>query len=182
MMKKVLGAAALAVSMVGGAQAAALTMGPGATAVFNFSGWADSTSLRLMGFSTEQGETASITYYTGHNLAGTVAYTDLAPSRMTAEDELSNSALRDGFSVHIQVFHIGFVIDPVAVYFNEFGIPMAEQAGTLGNTSGLTPPPPPPVDPNPPPTSNVPEPGSLALVAMAGLGLAAAQQRRRRQG
>lgn len=179
MFKKVLGAVALASAMAGGAQAAVFTINAGESMVFTFSNPGPlGTGTVALGTLNDQGETGSIAYYTGLNLTGTLVYTDLAPSTFSPGDKITDSALVDGFSVLVTITTGSFSTQAEAAYYyaNDLISVVGRQSGEVGNDSRPNPPP-----PNPTP-NNVPEPGSFALVALAGLGLVAAQQRRRRQG
>lgn len=169
MIRHILKAAALSAALASTAQATVITSAN--PTVFNFSGASAPGTVELVigGAVGSQTATGTIAYYTGQNLGGALVYTDPDPAIFSTSDRLRNADLFDGFSILITITSGSFDIDPVNRYLDARERPTGGSPGVIGDQSGL----------NPPPTNNgVPEPGSLLLAVLAGLGLLATSRRR----
>ena len=169
MLKTLLRTMGAATVLIGSqAMAAQITLNAGDSAIFNFAPPSVSAAVSVVsGYALEQPVTGTMALYGGANLSGSLIHTDIDLLHSNGSDYRTDLALLDGFSILINITSGTFAIDPLAVYMDA-GMTkwLATAPGTVGSDSrgGST-------------TPSVPEPGSLLLVAMAGLALSATRRR-----
>lgn len=145
------------------AMAAPITLHAGDTAIFNFAGPSVAAGfVGVRGYAANQSVTGSMALFSGADLSGSLVYTDTNLTTSSTDDTRSEAALLDGFSVLISITSGSLEIDPEASFYDQnLDRTVDRVSGTAGTDSRTS----------TPPTPSVPEPGSLLLVALAGLAL-----------
>jgi hypothetical protein len=182
MFKRILSAAALAAGTLGSAHAGNVSLT--GSQVFNFAGTTQSGVMSVVianAYFSNPG-TGTATFYSGQNRGGTVVATSTAASNLGLlylNDPLVLDA--DGFSMYVEMSSGAFNYTSPSSQGGEFipgmearymatngpGTYLQKVGYTLGDSSAYVAP------------STVPEPGSLLLVALAGLGLVATSRGQR---